>query len=307
MLSGRRATLSGRWFKKRYTYIHMLGDTYALLDFGNRQRLEQWGPYTLIRPDPTASSAPAHPERWASADAIYLGEKGKGEWKMTCPIPEHWPVHFDDLKLLARLTPYKHTGIFPEQRENWHWARSEAAKQSRKLTVLNLFAYTGGASIALAKDGHIVTHTDAARPTIGWAKENAVLNTLPADAIRWILDDAAVFAAKERKRGKKYDAIIVDPPAFGHSPTGKTWRVERDLAPLLEICAQLLSDHPSFLLLNGYAQHDTPESFHRLLTGVLLAKAKHKRFMIDAKELYLQTADGRSLSTGTVARVAFQL
>lgn len=283
----------------------MHSHTYALLDFGNGRRLEQWGPYTLVRPDPTASGAPAYPERWINADATYEGEKGKGEWVTRSPLPEHWLVQFDDLKLLARLAPYKHTGIFPEQRENWNWARLQARKQSRKLTVLNLFAYTGGASIALAKDGHFVTHVDAARPTIGWAKENAARSALPADAVRWILDDAAVFAGKELKRGKTYDAIILDPPAFGHSPTGKTWRVERDLAPLLEICAQLLSDQPSFLILNGYAQHDAPDSFHRLLTGVLFSKSKHKRFVVEARELSLQAADGRKLSTGIVARVAF--
>lgn len=276
--------------------------SYLLLDFGNGQRLEQWGPYRLIRPDPTAVAAVAHAEQWQAADAIYEGEKGKGEWKQVKPLPESWPMTFDDLQLTIRLAPYKHTGAFPEQQQNWNWMRRQARKAGRSLNVLNLFAYTGGATMALAKDGHKVTHVDASKPAIVWAKENAVLNQLPADAVRWIVEDAAVFVARERKRGKHYDAIVLDPPAFGHSPTGKTWRVERDLAPLLEDCAALLSDQPLFVVLNGYGRHDTPDSFKRLLSGVILAKTERRGFGIEANELQLHAEDGRNLSTGTVVR-----
>jgi 23S rRNA (cytosine1962-C5)-methyltransferase len=280
--------------------------TYGLLDFGNGKRLEQWGQFRLIRPDPAAIGAPANLASWKTANAIYEGEKGKGAWATPAPMPSEWPVTLGDVRLWARLAPYKHTGIFPEQRENWDWARAQARTPGRPLTVLNLFAYTGGATVALAKDGHFVTHVDAAKPSIGWAKQNAMLNELPADRVRWILDDAPTFVARERRRGKRYDAIILDPPAFGHSPTGKAWRLERDLAPLLEDCRELLSEQPAFIILNGYAQHDTPESFHRLLTGILRAKPNIKNFKIDAKELHLTTANGRSLSTGIVARCAFK-
>lgn len=282
-------------------------NSYSLLDFGQGRRLEQWGPYQLIRPDPTTLGAAAsQPDLWESADAIYEGEKGKGMWKMNKTIPEHWTVDFDDLKLCIRLAPYKHTGAFPEQEQNWTWARTQAKKTGRSLTVLNLFAYTGGMTMALAKDDHFVTHTDSSKPAIAWAKENAVLNTIPKTGIRWILDDAAVFVAREKKRGKRYDALVLDPPAFGHSPSGKTWRVERDLAPLLEDCCALLSDTPSFLLLNGYAHGDTPESFHRLLTGVLKKHRPELQFDIDAGELELKAANGQKLSTGTVARCSFR-
>jgi 23S rRNA (cytosine1962-C5)-methyltransferase len=279
-------------------------DPYTLLDFGNAQRLEQWGQFRLIRPDPAATSAPASPSAWKTANATYHGEKGKGAWATPTPMPSEWPVAFGDLRLWARLAPYKHTGIFPEQRENWDWARTRARSIGRPLNVLNLFAYTGGATITLAKDAHFVTHVDAAKPSIGWAKQNATLNELPADRIRWILDDAPAFVARERRRGKRYDAIILDPPAFGHSPTGKAWRVERDLAPLLEDCCALLSENPAFIILNGYAQHDTPESFHRLLTGILRANTHFTHFNIQAKELRLTSSAGRSLSTGIVARCA---
>ncbi len=279
---------------------------YALLDFSHGERLEQWGPYRLRRPDPTtAGSVQEKPELWESADAIYVGEKGKGEWVRKKPVPEHWPVTFGDIKLYARLAPYKHTGIFPEQKENWDWAREQAKKQYRPLTILNLFAYTGGATIALAKDGHMVTHVDSSKPSIGWAKENAALNAIGTDKIRWILDDAPTFVARELKRGKKYDAVILDPPAYGHGTTGKTWRVERDLAPLLEHCCALLSDTPSFFILNGYALNDTPESFHRLLNAVIHAKTQQKTFSLAARELLLRTDDERKLETGIVARCGF--
>lgn len=279
-------------------------NTYALLDFGAGKRLEQWGPYRLVRPDPTALGEPNDPSLFESADAIYEGEKGKGVWRESKKLPEHWQTTFGDISLCVRLAPYKHTGVFPEQQQNWIWARSEAKKANRPLNILNLFAYTGGATVALAKDGHFITHVDAARPTIGFAKENAVLNNIPSDRIRWILEDAPLFASRELKRGKKYDAIILDPPAFGHSPSGKTWRVERDLAPLLEDCCALLSDQPSFIMLNGYGRGDTPESFKRLLGGILLGRTLHKKFFINAQELNLSTKDGRTLSTGIVARCA---
>lgn len=279
--------------------------TYVLLDFGNGQRLEQWGPYRLIRPDPTAVGAPAHPDLWQSADAVYEGEKGKGAWKTSHDFPVEWPVQFDDLILSIRLAPYKHTGVFPEQLDNWRFARSLGTKSGEALTVLNLFAYTGGATMALAKNGHFVTHVDASKPAIGWAKDNAARNQIRADRIRWMLEDAPLFAARERKRGKRYDAIILDPPAFGHSPSGKTWRVERDLPPLLEDCAALLSDHPAFLILNGYARNAGPAGTAALLRNIL---SKHVKTPceIEAKELALETQDGRSLSTGIVVRVSFE-
>ncbi len=279
---------------------------YALLDFAQGERLEQWGPYRLRRPDPTTvDEEQERPEIWVQVDATYSGEKGKGEWVTTKQIPEHWPVEFGDLSLHVRLAPYKHTGVFPEQRENWDWARAQAKKADRPLTVLNLFAYTGGATVALAKDGHFVTHVDSSKPSIGWAKENAALNEIGADRIRWMLEDAPTFVAKEVKRGKKYDAIILDPPAYGHGSGSQTWRVERDLAPLLEKCCTLLSDEPSFLILNGYAQHDTPDSFHRLLTAILRQKTAHQNFGIEARTLFLKTADERTLETGIVARCGF--
>lgn len=214
-------------------------------------------------------------------------------------------MQFGDIRMTAKLAPYKHTGVFPEQTENWAWARACATAIGRPLTVLNLFAYTGGATVALAKDGHFVTHVDSSKPAVTWAKANAELNALPPTGVRWILEDAPTFVAKERRRGKRYDAIILDPPAYGHGSAGKTWRVERDLAPLIEDCVALLSDTPAFLLLNGYAHADTPESFRRLLSGIFLT-AGRKGFSVDTKELLLHAENGDDLSTGIVARCSFR-
>ncbi len=278
--------------------------SYFLLDFGNGLRLEQWGPYRLIRPDPTAVGMPIDSKLWSSVDATYEGEKGKGAWKTSRNLPTQWSVAFDDLHLSVRLAPYKHTGVFPEQLDNWRFARLHAKQSGRVLNVLNLFAYTGGATMALAKDGHFVTHVDASKPAIGWAKDNAVLNQIPNDRIRWMLEDAPLFAARERKRNKHYDAIILDPPAFGHSPSGKTWRIERDLPPLLEDCAALLSDQPAFLILNGYARNTNPQNAANLLGGIL-RKYVTTPFQIEAKELMLKTEKGDALSTGIVVRVIY--
>ena len=279
--------------------------TYSLLDFGDGKRLEQWGPYRLVRPDPTARGGVAKPALWKSADAVYQGEKGKGAWQVRGALPASWAVEFDDVRLSVKLAPYKHTGVCPEQLANWRWMREAARGAGRPLHVLNLFAYSGGATVSLAKDGHRVTHVDASRPAIGWGKENAALNELPGDRVRWMLEDAPAFAAREVRRGKTYDGIVLDPPAFGHSPSGKTWRVDRDLAPLLESCAALLSPEPVFIVLNGYAKDDTPASFHRLLTGVMRGRTGLTRFEVQATELGLVTGDGRELSTGIVARCRF--
>lgn len=280
--------------------------SYHLLDFGNGKRLEQWGDIRLIRPDPAAIGSTKFPDLWQGANAIFEGEKGRGEWRMITSVPEQWLVRCADVTLTVKLSPYKHTGVFPEQAQNWQWMRGIAAGKARPLSILSLFAYTGGASIALASDGHNVTHVDSSRPAIGWAKENAAINTI-AGSIRWILDDAPVFVVKERKRGKRYDAILLDPPAYGHGPTGKAWRAGRDTRPLLEACVLLLSQDPAFLLLNSYAQHDTPADLHRLLTGILHAKLPCVPFTVEAQELPLAASDGRTLSTGCVVRVQLQM
>jgi 23S rRNA (cytosine1962-C5)-methyltransferase len=271
---------------------------YRLLDSGRGRRLEEWGPYRLARPDPTALWPPSRASReWSAVDAEYVGRAGGGRWVARTPLPPSWPVALGGLRLLARLAPYKHTGIFPEHHPQWEWMRRAAAGR-RSLAVLNLFAYTGGATVALALAGHVVTHVDASKPALAWARENAALNELPATAVRWIQDDAAGFVAREARRGRRYDAVLLDPPAVGHGPRGGRFEVSRDLPALLAAVAALLSDAPAFVAVNTYTERLTPEALRRLVAPVL----RNRRGRVEAGELALEQVDGRRLTTGTYAR-----
>jgi 23S rRNA (cytosine1962-C5)-methyltransferase len=209
-------------------------------------------------------------------------------------------VKYGQTKLLARLTPFKHTGIFAEQAANWHWMVEslKLKNQNRKFKILNLFAYTGAATVILTKIGCFVTHVDSSKPAIGWAKENQKANGLAEDSIRWILDDAAKFVKREVKRGARYDGILMDPPAFGHSPTGKIWKFNEHLPALLRDCVSLLSDDARFLLVNGYATNSSAIALRNLLEDSLRGRAGN----LEAGELCLAQQDGRLISTGIFSR-----
>ena len=269
---------------------------FELLDTGQGYKLERWGQYCLSRPDPQIiweKHLPSH--EWERADAIF-SDKTRS-WQKSKSIPDSWVLNYQDIKLLARLTPFKHTGIFPEQADNWVWMREKLKVKNEKLKILNLFGYTGGATMVLARAGHMVTHVDASKPAIAWAKENQKLNNLPQDSIRWIFDDAAKFVNREVKRGQKYEGILMDPPAFGHSPSGKVWKFNKDLPSLLAQCLQLLSTNAQFLLINGYATNSSAVSLKNLLEDTLKTKAN-----IESGELFLSQKDGRQISTGIFAR-----
>jgi 23S rRNA (cytosine1962-C5)-methyltransferase len=293
---------------------------YELLDSGRGARLEQWGPYRLARPDPQAIWQRHLPEEeWKQSNAWF-----EGKWHQKGKLPESWTVTFPlplkrgetktgdwNLRLRARLTPFKHTGIFAEQAANWEWLYEQVNNKRLKTEgykILNLFGYTGAATVLLAKLGCQVTHVDASKPAITWAKENQKLNNLPADSIRWILDDAAKFVKRELKRGAQYDGILLDPPAFGHSPTGKTWKFAEDLPGLLNDCAQLLSPNAKFLLVNAYATNSSPLALQNLVEDTLVnpvppASLKAgKKGTLESGELCLQQTDGRLISTGIVTR-----
>lgn len=272
---------------------------YELLDTGNGYRLEQWGSIRLKRPDPQVIWNANMPEtHWDRANAVFVPSGEKGRWKYNGNVPEKWEVYFrPDIKLVAKLTPFKHTGIFAEQAANWEWIMS-LCKNQPQMKILNLFAYTGGATMVLTRLGHQVTHVDASKPAIGWAKENQRANRFSDDSIRWILEDALKFAEREVKRGAKYDGIIMDPPAFGHSPTGRTWKFNRDLPKLLDTCVQLLSDDAKFLLINGYATNSSALSLNNVLEEAMADKAGE----IEFGELCLEEKSGRQISTGIFAR-----
>ena len=286
----------------------MLLETYApawdfsLLDTGLGFRLEQWGKIRLARPDPQIIWEPSLPaSEWEKADARFEGQSDQHPWKTKNKIPTAWTVSFGAAKLRARLTPFKHTGIFAEQAANWNWMAKQAGQAKKPLSILNLFGYTGAATVILAKSGHFVTHLDASRPAITWAKENQKLNGLPEKSIRWILDDAAKFAAREIKRGKQYDGILMDPPAFGHSPTGKTWKFNKDLPPLLANCVKLLTPKAKFLLINGYATNSSAIALNNVLEDSMRLRPE-LRGTIGFGELCLKQKNQRLISTGIFSR-----
>jgi 23S rRNA (cytosine1962-C5)-methyltransferase len=283
---------------------------YTLLDAGGGERLEQWGPYRLRRPDPRATGARARASaEWDRVDARFHGEAGRGRWVRFADLPERWTIDHGGVKLIVKLAPFKHTGVFPEQAEHWRWmtraaaavvsmapSRDAVAAASRPLEILNLFAYTGAASVALAKAGHKVTHVDASKPALAWARENAAANGLAGDAVRWIQDDAATFVRREIKRGRRYHAALMDPPAFGHTPRGGIWRVDDQLEPLVADVLSLLPD-PVFFLINHYAREADARELARVVTPHLpgLMQAEHG-------VLRLKASTGRTLDTGVYAR-----
>lgn len=278
-------------------------EEYALLDSGNGQRLERFGKYTLIRPEPHALWQPAlDASEWDAATIRYLREGGEqGQW-VGNRLPHEWTLRYQALRFSCRLTPFRHTGLFPEQAVNWEWC-GDLIRQRRKDTdgvkVLNLFGYTGLATLAAAAAGATVTHVDASRPAMTWARENQNLSGLEAAPIRWLIEDVAKFVKREVRRGSQYDGIILDPPAFGRGPKGEIWRFADDVPALLDDLRQLLTPRPLFLLLNAYAINDSASVLANLVAQTV---APHEG-KVEAGELALQEqSTGRYLFTSLFAR-----
>ena len=226
---------------------------YELLDCGGGEKLERWDKQILVRPDPQAiwETDHRHPG-WKSANARYSrSSTGGGHWDKK-KLPESWPIRYKELTFQVKPMNFRHTGLFPEQAANWDFAMDKIRRADRPIRVLNLFAYTGGATVACAKAGASVCHVDAAKGMVSWAKENAKCSGLEEAPIRWIVDDCAKFVEREIRRGKTYDAIIMDPPSYGRGPGGEVWKLEENLYPFVKLCAQVLSDKPLFVILNSY-------------------------------------------------------
>lgn len=253
------------------TEIHLRTRTitnYELVDSGNHAKLERYGSTLISRPDTQAVWQPRAPERWSEASAVFSWIEGKGVWTITKEIAEPWIVRFDELVMSAKLTSFKHTGIFPEQEPNWQWTKNRI-KACEKPRVLNLFGYTGGASIRGAQAGAQVTHVDSSKSSTAWAKENVTLSELSPDSIQFIVEDVRSFVKREIRRGAKYEGILLDPPAFGRGAKNEVWKIEEDLLPLLQLLKELLANTPnSFFLLNGYASGYAPLSFLQLVEGI---------------------------------------
>ena len=231
---------------------------YELLDCSGGEKLERWGQYILRRPDPQAIWQTAKDQAWEKADAVYRrSESGGGKW-IKSQVPPSWQIREGGLTFNVKLMNFKHTGIFPEQAANWAFIGDTVRRAGRSVNVLNLFAYTGAATLAAAAAGASVCHVDAARGMVSWARENAAASGLGDRPIRWIVDDCRKFVEKEIRRGKTYDAIIMDPPSYGRGPTGEVWKLEDSLWDFLQLCTGVLSERPLFVLISSYTTGLSP-------------------------------------------------
>ncbi|MGN0442139.1 MAG: class I SAM-dependent methyltransferase [Acutalibacteraceae bacterium] len=246
---------------------------YELIDCSDGERLERWGNIILIRPDPQIIwSTPKNNPLWRKAHARYhRSSSGGGKWEVYKKHPDVWKINFNDLCFQIKPMGFKHTGVFPEQAVNWLFVDEKIRRSMRQLNVLNLFAYTGGATLACANAGAKVCHVDASKGMVQWAKENSTVSGLSDRPVRWIVDDCVKFVQREIRRGNKYDGIIMDPPSYGRGPGGEVWKLEEQLFSLVELCTGVLSDNPEFFLLNSYTTGLSPAVMQYLL-GVLVQK-----------------------------------
>jgi len=243
---------------------------HELLDSGEGEKLERYGERLLVRPDPQALWRRRVPERWREADLVFVRESDRGgrfEARRGGRADAEWSVGFDGARFLLRPTPFKHVGLFPEQATNWRWTLARLAERGPRPRLLNLFGYTGAASVLAARQGAEVTHVDASKSVLSWVRDNAALSGLPEDGLRIVLEDALLFARREARRGARYEGILLDPPHYGRGPKGEKWQLETGLAPLLEACAELLAER-SFLCLSTYAVGYSPLSLANLLSDL---------------------------------------
>ena len=244
-------------------YLAKHWNDYEILDAGNGQKFERWGKVTLLRPDPQAVWPMKEPD---ALHARYIrSESGGGHWEYAKKLPDQWKIHYRDLTFIVRPTGFKHTGLFPEQAVNWDWMSGIVKNADRPLRVLNLFAYTGGATCALAAAGAEVVHVDAAKGMVAWAKDNLAESGLADRPVRFIVDDVMKFVLREQRRGREYDGILMDPPSYGRGPSGEMWKIENDLFPLVAECRKILSKDARFFLINSYTTGLAPS----VLTNVL--------------------------------------
>ncbi|MDE7058753.1 MAG: class I SAM-dependent methyltransferase [Lachnospiraceae bacterium] len=275
---------------------------YEVLDTSCGEKLERWGDYLLVRPDPQVIwDTPKRHIGWRKRNGHYhRSTKGGGEWEFF-DLPKQWSISYDSLKLTFNLKPFsfKHTELFPEQAANWDWFSEKIRTAGRKVKVLNLFAYTGGATLAAAAAGASVTHVDASKGMVTWAKENAKASGLEEAPIRWLVDDCQKFVEREIRRGNHYDAIIMDPPSYGRGPKGEIWKIEDAIHPLVKLCVKLLSTDPLFFLINSYTTGLQPA----VLAYLLGTELRDFHGSVDAKEVGLPVKEsGLVLPCGASGR-----
>ena len=263
---------------------------YEILDMADGRKLERWGKYILDRPDPQVIwKEKMHPELWRCAHAkYYRSNKGGGHWENLKELPSSWQVKYKDLTFNIKQMGFKHTGLFPEQAVNWDFMINKIKNAKRKIKVLNLFAYTGGATVACAYAGADVVHVDSSKGMVSWAKENIASSNLTDRYVRFIVDDVVKFVKREIRRGNKYDAIIMDPPSYGRGANGEVWNIEDNLYDLIKLCEEVLSDNPLFFLINSYTTGMSPKVLENILSLTINKKYKGR---ISSGEVGLPTKD----------------
>ena len=277
---------------------------YEVIDTSNGEKLERWGKYLLVRPDPQVIwNTEKNHKGWRKMNGHYhRSTKGGGEWEFF-DLPKQWTISYNGLTFNLKPFSFKHTGLFPEQAANWDWFSaliSDAVASGREINVLNLFAYTGGATISAAKAGARVTHVDASKGMVQWAKENAVSSGLAEAPIRWLVDDCGKFVEREIRRGNKYDAIIMDPPSYGRGPKGEIWKIEDSIYPFIEKCTEILSDKPLFVLVNSYTTGLQPAVLSYMMNSLIVKKFGGS---VEANEIGLPvTESGLILPCGASGR-----
>jgi len=261
-------------------------EDYKIIDMADGQKLEKWGDVILSRPDPQIVwKNKSYPEEWKKANAIYSRSKtGGGSWEYKKKVPSAWQIKYKDLTFNIKPMGFKHTGLFPEQAVNWDWMRDKIKNSKREIKVLNLFAYTGGATVACLSAGASVCHVDSSKGMVTWAKENVTSSGLADKKVRYIVDDVVKFVNREIRRGNKYDAIIMDPPSYGRGANGEVWQFENNIYDLVELCTKVLSDKPLFFLINSYTTGISSSVLANILNLTVSKKYKGK---VDSGEIGL--------------------
>ena len=249
---------------------------YEILDMANGEKLEKWKDVILVRPDPQIIwKSKSFPERWKNANARYIrSSTGGGNWDFNKKVPANWQVKYKELIFNIKPMGFKHTGLFPEQAVNWDWMINKIQHANRDIKVLNLFAYTGGATVACSYAGASVCHVDSSKGMVTWAKENITSSGLQNNPVRYIIDDVVKFVSREIRRGNKYDAIIMDPPSYGRGTNGEVWKFEENVSDLVELCTKVLSDRPLFFLINSYTTGISSTVLENILRLNIKAKGK---------------------------------